>query len=117
MKIGIDGQKLLIDQLAGPEVYTYETVKGFAQVDKENEYVVYFDRKPSKDFWNDLSAGNKKFNYNMLSTYLYYHIKLFFIYVMNNRNNFDDFDNPFNHFYQLNNGRSLSMNDDKYVLM
>lgn len=63
MRIGLNGQKLLISKLAGPEVYTLNTFKAIAKVDKKNSYVVYFDKTPDNDFWNDLSQGNPNFSY------------------------------------------------------
>lgn len=68
MKIGLDGQKLLIDKLAGPEVYTFNTFQAFAKVDKANEYIVYFDREPNDEFWNSLSLENPNFSYKVVSS-------------------------------------------------
>jgi len=67
MKIGLNGQQLLIKKLAGPEVYTLNTFKSFAKVDKENEYIVYFSKTPSEDFWQELSQDNNNFSYKVVS--------------------------------------------------
>jgi len=67
VKIGLNGQHLLIDKLAGPEVYTFNTFKSFAKVDKENEYIVYFSKTPSEDFWQELIQGNNNFSYKVVS--------------------------------------------------
>ena len=66
MKIGLNGQKLLISKLAGPEVYTLNTIKAIAKVDKKNEYIVYFDKTPDNVFWHDLSQGNPNFSYKVV---------------------------------------------------
>ncbi len=63
MKIGLNGQKLLISKLAGPEVYTFNTFKAISKVDRENKYVVYFDKAPDNDFWIELTQGNSNFSY------------------------------------------------------
>jgi len=70
MRIGLNGQKLLIDKLAGPEVYTLNTFKSLAKVDKNNDYIVYLCEIPGSDFWQDLSQGNPNFSYQVVSGYL-----------------------------------------------
>lgn len=70
MKIGLNGQKLLIDELAGPEVYTFNTFKAFAGLDKQNEYIVYFDREPSQKYWQELSLNNPNFSYCVVSSHV-----------------------------------------------
>ncbi len=70
MKIGLDGQNLLIDKLAGPEVYTLNVVKSLAAIDKENDFIVYFDRIPDDNFWKELTNGNNKFSYKVLRSWL-----------------------------------------------
>lgn len=77
MRIGLNGQKLLIKEPAGPEVYTLNTFKAFAGLDQDNKYTVYFEQKPSKEFWQDLSQGNKNFSYKVLKKNLSWtHISL-----------------------------------------
>ena len=66
MRIGLDGQKLLVDKLAGPEVYTFNTFKSFAELDKNNQYIVYFDSTPNNQFWNELSQNNPNFSYTVV---------------------------------------------------
>ena len=36
MRIGLNGQKLLIEKLAGPELYTLNTFREFAKNDHKN---------------------------------------------------------------------------------
>jgi len=67
VKIGLNGQKLLISKLAGPEVYTYQTFQALAKTDKDNKYIVYFDRAPDNSFWSDLTLNNPKFSYKIVS--------------------------------------------------
>src|SRR3989339_1705080 len=57
MRIGINGQRLLLDTLAGAELYTVNIIKGFAKVDLQNQYIVYLTTVPGDAFWHDL-VGN-----------------------------------------------------------
>jgi len=66
VKIGLNGQHLLIEKLAGPEVYTFNTFRSFAKIDQANEYIVYFDRQPSEKLWQELSLGNPNFSYKVV---------------------------------------------------
>jgi glycosyltransferase involved in cell wall biosynthesis len=66
MKIGLNGQKILIKDPAGPEVYTINTFKALARLDTQNQYIVYFTKEPTKDFWQELSQGNANFSYKVL---------------------------------------------------
>jgi glycosyltransferase involved in cell wall biosynthesis len=69
MKIGISGQKLLADNPAGPEIYTYNIVSALARVDKENDYSVFFDRKVPEGYFEKLTGGNSRFSYKVLSSF------------------------------------------------
>ncbi len=66
MTIGLNGQKLLIEYLAGPEVYTFNVFRALAKVDKQNKYIVYFDREPSKEIWQEISQSNTNFSYKVV---------------------------------------------------
>ncbi|MBW6441305.1 glycosyltransferase family 4 protein [Patescibacteria group bacterium] len=67
MKIGLNGQRILTQNPAGPELYTINLFKSLAKIDSENDYLVYLDREPDKDFFEELRAGNTKFNYKVVS--------------------------------------------------
>jgi len=66
MRIGINGQRMLMEQPAGPEVYTINLVKGLAQTDKVNEYVIYFPSEPSQEFWISLIGNNERFKFKVI---------------------------------------------------
>ncbi len=66
MQIGLNGQKLLVKNLAGPEVYTFNTYRSFAKLDKSNDYLVYFEKKPPDELWKSLSNNNSRFKYKVL---------------------------------------------------
>ncbi|MFC1722138.1 glycosyltransferase family 4 protein [Patescibacteria group bacterium] len=66
MRIGLNGQKLLIDKLAGPEIYTYNTFKALAALDDDNYYTVYLEKEPAHKWWKELSNRNKNFSYKVV---------------------------------------------------
>jgi len=66
MKIGLNGQRILIENPAGPELYTINLFKGLAKIDSENEYTVYLDREPDKDFFQELKGENPNFKYKVV---------------------------------------------------
>lgn len=66
MKIGLNGQKLLLPNPAGPEKYTYNLFNALALIDKENEYVIYFDKKPDKNWFEKLTNSNPNFTYTVV---------------------------------------------------
>jgi glycosyltransferase involved in cell wall biosynthesis len=68
MKIGLNGQRIITDKPAGPELYTINLFKGLAKIDRENDYTVYFDREPDKDFFNDIKGENPNFNYKVIES-------------------------------------------------
>jgi glycosyltransferase involved in cell wall biosynthesis len=72
MKIGLNGQKLLIESPAGPEKYTYHLFHALAKVDDKNKYIIYLDRKPEKEWFNELTAGNKNFSYIVVPKTLFW---------------------------------------------
>jgi glycosyltransferase involved in cell wall biosynthesis len=66
MKIGLNGQVIQISNPAGPEVYTINLFKNLARLDSENDYTIYLDRTPSKEFFNEITGGNPKFSFKVL---------------------------------------------------
>ena len=61
MKIGLNCERLLQKEYAGPETYTYNLINALARIDHQNSYFLYFDDTPSKDFLSKLTAGNANF--------------------------------------------------------
>ncbi len=61
MKIGINGQKLLVKDPAGPERYTYNLINALAKIDRDNEYSIYFDGAPDKNYFSQLTYSNSSF--------------------------------------------------------
>jgi len=61
MKIGINGQRLLVQDPAGPERYTYNLINTLAKIDRDNEYRVYFNGEPNKDYFTKLTYSNNSF--------------------------------------------------------
>ena len=72
MKIGLNGQKLLIENPAGPEKYTYNLFYALAKIDKKNKYVIYFDKKPKKEWFKDLTSDNPNFSYVVVPKTLFW---------------------------------------------
>lgn len=66
MKIGLNGQRIQIEKPAGPELYTINLLKGLAKVDRENNYIVYLDSEPDKDFFNEIKGDNPNFSYKVI---------------------------------------------------
>lgn len=72
MKIGLNGQKLLIESPAGPEKYTYNLFHALAKMDKKNKYVIYFDKKPGKEWFKELTSDNPNFSYVVVPKTLFW---------------------------------------------
>jgi glycosyltransferase involved in cell wall biosynthesis len=70
MTIGINGQRLLVKDPAGPEIYTYNLIHALAKTDQENKYTVYFNQKPSDEYWTKLAAQNPNFSYKVVARLL-----------------------------------------------
>lgn len=68
MNIGLNGQKLLIENPAGPEKYTYNLYKALSDVDKENSYIIYFKSQPKDDYFSELTSNNPNFKYRVISS-------------------------------------------------
>lgn len=66
MKIGLNGQKLLSSNPAGPEKYTYNLYQTLAKIDTANDYVIYFDQEPSENFIKELTGGNTTFSFKVV---------------------------------------------------
>lgn len=66
MVIGLNGQRLLDRDPAGPEKYTYNLYKEVARQDKKNTYVLYLDKTPPPRFFEDLSPGSQNFRYRIV---------------------------------------------------
>jgi len=67
MKIGLNGQKLLIENPAGPEKYTFNLYRALAEIDNENNYVIYFNSQPSKEYFEELTNGSRNFTYKVIA--------------------------------------------------
>jgi len=63
MKIGLNGQKILDKNPAGPEIFTTNLFENLAKIDLKNEYFIYTTRKPEKDLENKIKQGNEKFHF------------------------------------------------------
>ena len=63
MKIGLNGQKILDKNPAGPEIFTINLFENLAKIDLKNEYFIYTTRKPEKDLENKIKQGNEKFHF------------------------------------------------------
>lgn len=66
MLIGLNGQKILIEDPAGPEKYTINLYKSLAKIDSRNRYIVYFEKKPEDSFFKELTGGSPFFSYKIL---------------------------------------------------
>lgn len=66
MKIGLNGERLLIAKPAGPEVYTFNLYQALAEIDRENRYIVYFNSNPPSGYFASLSLGNPGFSSKVL---------------------------------------------------
>jgi glycosyltransferase involved in cell wall biosynthesis len=67
MKIGLNGQKILIENPAGPEKYTLNLFQSLAKVDQVNEYIIYLSKKPPEGFFEKLTEKNPNFSYKVLA--------------------------------------------------
>lgn len=66
MKIGLDGQNLLVEQKAGPEMYTYRLYKEIAKLQTQHEFIVYLTEEPNKETKDELFKNNLRFKYKVL---------------------------------------------------
>jgi glycosyltransferase involved in cell wall biosynthesis len=70
MFIALNGQRLLIDNPAGPEKYTYHIYNALAKIDKKNHYVIYFTGHPRESYFQKLTNGNDNFSYKVVGSKL-----------------------------------------------
>ncbi len=70
MKIGINGQNLLITNPAGPEKYTLNLISALSQIDNDNDYTIYLTDTPSNGFFASLTSSNLRFKYKVVKTIL-----------------------------------------------
>ncbi len=70
MKIGINGQRLLIENPAGPEIYTYNIINALAKIDHDNMYVIYFDKSPTPQYFAALTKSNHCFSYKVVRPFV-----------------------------------------------
>jgi len=63
MKIGLNGQKILDENPAGPEIFTINLFENLAKIDLKNEYFIYTTKKPEKDLESKIKQGNEKFHF------------------------------------------------------
>lgn len=70
MKIGLDGQMLLIENPAGAENYTYNLFNALAKVDNKNEYTIFLTKEPELTYFQHLVNGNPNFKCKSLKRYV-----------------------------------------------
>ncbi len=66
MKIGINGQRLLSKDPAGPEKYTYNLINALAKIDRSNQYVIFFTSEPDAEYFKKLTYSNAQFTYKTI---------------------------------------------------
>lgn len=66
MKIGLNGERLLINNPAGAEKYSHHVFSAMAKVDAKNTYIVYFPKEPSQEYWESISQDNPNFSYKVI---------------------------------------------------
>ena len=66
MLIALNGQRILMQNPAGPEKYTINMYSALSKVDTTNKYVVYFENEPSAEFWKSLCSNNPNWAYKVL---------------------------------------------------
>jgi glycosyltransferase involved in cell wall biosynthesis len=67
MRIGINGQKLLINEPAGPEKFTSHLIEALAKIDRENQYVIYLSDQRRPNFFKTLTAANPNFTFKTVN--------------------------------------------------
>ncbi len=67
MKIGLNGQRILIENPAGPEKFTINLFQALAKIDKKNEYIIYLNREPKSDFFQKLTGENRDFSCKVIN--------------------------------------------------
>ncbi len=72
MKIGLNGQRILMENPAGPEKYTINLFHALTMIDTENEYVLYFDEEPQEEFLHYLTNKNTKVSYKVIKNKIFW---------------------------------------------
>lgn len=76
MRIGLNGQKILIDNPAGPEQYTINLYKALAQLntqdsgEKENTYIIYVPKLPPQKLIDEITQRNKNIKFKVINSLL-----------------------------------------------
>lgn len=66
MKIGLNGQMLTRSGLAGPEQFALHLYTKLSEIDKTNDYIVYFENEPNKDLITKLFTNKNNITYKVL---------------------------------------------------
>jgi len=72
MKIGLNGQGILMENPAGPEKYTINLFHALTKIDTENEYILYFDKKPQGEFLHYLTNQNPKVSHKVIKNKIFW---------------------------------------------
>jgi len=68
MNIGLNGQRILINNPAGPERFTINLYRSLAIVDTANRYTIYLSAEPAGFEIEEIFKLNKNFSYKVLSS-------------------------------------------------
>jgi glycosyltransferase involved in cell wall biosynthesis len=66
MRIGLNAQILSTPNPAGPEMFAKKIYRALAQVDHQNNYVLYFEKEPTSELIQFLTSGNPNFSHKVL---------------------------------------------------
>jgi len=70
MIIGLNGQKLLASEPTGVENYTFEVFKALSKIDKENKYIIYFEKEPPESYFEEITNLNPNFTFKVIKKIL-----------------------------------------------
>lgn len=65
MKIGIDASRANLKHKTGTEWYSFYLIKNLAKIDKENDYLLYLNKEPSREL-KEIIARHKNFSFKVL---------------------------------------------------
>lgn len=68
MKIGVDCSRLFEDTMTGTQNYLFNILRSLAELDDKNEYVLYFRKRPSKEFLQRLTLGRENWTFKVISS-------------------------------------------------
>ena len=68
MFIALNGQRLGDSNPAGPEKYTYNIYSALSKIDRENEYVIYFQKNPGEKYFREMTTSNRNFSYKIVNS-------------------------------------------------